>query len=57
MKARRVAGRDGAGDSGKCSDASGEALRPFPVPPGWTVGGVCSQYDRLEIGTLGDDQQ
>jgi hypothetical protein len=32
MKARRVAGGDGAGDSGECSDASGEALRSFPVP-------------------------
>jgi hypothetical protein len=40
MKAQRVAGRDGAGDSGECSDASGEALRPFPVPlgPYWNVG-------------------
>ena len=30
MKARRVAGGDGAGDSGECSHASGEALRSFP---------------------------
>ena len=67
MKARRVAGRDGAGDSGECSDASGEALCSFPVPlgPYWNVEfppGVRSQYGqsgRLEIAsstrTLGDD--
>jgi hypothetical protein len=67
MKARRVGGGDGARDSGECSDASGEALRSFPVPfgPYWNVEfppGVCSQYgqsDRLEIAsstrTLGDD--
>jgi len=67
IKARRVAGGDGAGDSGECSDASGgEALRPFPVHlgPYWNVGvppGVHSQYgqsDRLEIASstcsLGD---
>jgi len=65
MKARRVAGGDRA-DSGECSDAGGEALRPFPVPlgPYWNVvpPGVRSQYgqsDRLEIAsstrTLGDD--
>jgi hypothetical protein len=64
MKARRVAG---AADSGECSDASGEALRSFPVPlgPYWNVEfppGVRSQYgqsDRLEIASsthnLGDD--
>ena len=52
-----MAGGDGVGDSGECTDASGEALRPFPVhlgpysnevvPPG-----VRSQYvqsDRLEL--------
>jgi hypothetical protein len=67
MKARRVAGGDGAGDSGECSDASGEVLRSFPGPlgPYWNVEfppGVRSQYgqsDRLEIAssirTLGDD--
>jgi hypothetical protein len=67
MKARRVAGGDRAGDSGECSDASGEALRSFPVPlgPYWNVEfppGVRSQYGRsgrLEIAsstrTLGDD--
>lgn len=67
MKAKRVAGGDGAGDSGECTDASGEALRPFPVQlgPYWNEvvpPGVCSQYvqsDRLEIAsvtrTLGDD--
>jgi hypothetical protein len=32
MKTQRVAGGDGAGDSGECSHASGEALRSFPVP-------------------------
>ena len=67
MKAKRVAGGDGAGDSGECTDASGEALRPFPVQlgPYWNEvvpPGVCSQYvqsDHLEIAsvtrTLGDD--
>ena len=57
-KARHVAGGDRAEDSDECSDASGEALRPFPVHlgPYWNVGippGVHSQYgqsDRLEIG-------
>jgi hypothetical protein len=65
MKARRVGAGDGAGDSGECSDASGEALRPFPVHlgPYWNVvpPGVRSPYgqsDRLEIAStriLGDD--
>ena len=64
MKARRVAGGDGAGDSGECSDASGEALRSFPVPY-WNaevLPGIRFQYgqsDCLEIAsstrTLGDD--
>ena len=69
MKARRVAGGNGAGDvdSDECSDASCEALRSFPVPLGfhWNAEfppGVRSQYrqsNRLEIvsstRTLGDD--
>jgi len=67
MKARRVAGGNRAGDSGECSDASGEALRPFPLPlaPYWNVGvppEVRSQYgqsNRLEIASStrnpGDD--
>ena len=65
MEARRVAGGDRAGDSGECSDASGEALRPLLLGPYWNVGvppGVRSQYgqsDRLEIAsstrTHGDD--
>lgn len=42
-KARRVAGRVGAGDSGECSDASGEALRPFLVS--------LEQSDHQEIGS------
>jgi hypothetical protein len=64
MKARRVAGGDGAGDSGECSVASGEALRSFPVPlgPYWNEEfprGVRSRYGQSEIAsstrTLGDD--
>ena len=67
MKAQCVVGRDGAGDSGESSDASGETLHSFPVPlgPYWNVEfppGVCSQYgqsDCLEIASsthsLGDD--
>ena len=66
MKAT-VAGGDGAGDSGECSDASGEVLHSFPEPlgPYWNVEfppGVRSQYgqsDRLEIASstciFGDD--
>jgi hypothetical protein len=59
-----VAGGDGAGDSGECSDASSEALHSFPVPlgPYWNVEfprGVRSQYGQSEIAsstrTLGDD--
>jgi len=55
-KARRVAG----GDSGECSDASGEALRPFPVHlgPYWNVGvppGVHSQYGQSGHLEIGDD--
>ena len=62
-----MAGGDEAEDSGEGSDASGEALRSFPVHlgPYWNVEfppGVRSQYgesDRLEIAsstrTLGDD--
>ena len=56
-KARRVAGGDRAEDSGECSDASGEALRPFPVhlEPYWNVvpPGVRSQYEQSD--RLGDD--
>ena len=56
-KARRVAGGDRAEDSGECSDASGEALRPFPVHlgPYWNVvpPGVRSQYEQSD--RLGDD--
>lgn len=56
-KVRRVAGRDGAGDSDECS--SGEALRPFlaPLGPYSNVGvppGVRSQYGQFDP-TLGYD--
>ena len=53
MSARCVAGGDGAedsGDSGECSDASGEALCPFPVHlgPYWNV--VVPPEDRSQYG-------